>query len=112
LFEGTDVVDPHWFQQCESGSGSRVSMTKIYAEKNILTLYLHKGRQKYWRILHPSKDNIQHLKLDISSLLLVIFVLLDPDPDPADQNECGSGSTKLETLQHSTLQKQICTTNS
>jgi hypothetical protein len=31
---------------------------------------------------------------------MVIFALLDPDPDPADQNQCGSGSE--------TLIKQLC----
>jgi hypothetical protein len=37
-------------------------------------------------------------KLVISSLLWEIFTLLDSDPNPADQNECGSGSTTLEKL--------------
>jgi hypothetical protein len=38
----------------------------------------------------------------------VIFALLDLDPDPADQNQCGSGSTTLgidtfgNNLNHST----------
>jgi hypothetical protein len=56
-----------------------------------LYLGLNKGRPNYRRILHPSKDNIQHFKLEIS-LFWVIFSLLDPDPafnmnaDPDPQN--------------------------
>jgi hypothetical protein len=43
----------------------------------------------------PDTGNIQHFKDEIFSLLRVIFTSLDPDPDTADQNECGSGSTKV-----------------
>ncbi len=45
---------------------------------------LHKGRPSYKRILHLSKEDIQHLKtwnfLIFFLLLWVIFALLDPDP--------------------------------
>ncbi len=42
--------------------------------------------------LQPSKDNIKHLKKHETSSLYFIFALLDPipDPDQADQNQCGS----------------------
>jgi hypothetical protein len=67
---------------------------------NFIYLGLHKERLSYRRSLQPSKENIQHFKLEISSLFLflrVIFALLYPDPDPADQNPSGS-ETQVETI--------------
>jgi hypothetical protein len=52
--------------------------------------------------LSPQKRTSGTLKLEFSSLFWVILALLDPDPDPyadpdpADRNECGSGSATLE----------------
>ncbi len=74
-----------------------------------LCLGLHKGRPSYSRSLHPSKKPSSNSKREFSSLLWAILALLDPDPksylnadqdpDPADQNECGSGSaTPAESL--------------
>jgi hypothetical protein len=53
-----------------------------------------KGRSSHRRSLQPSKENIQQSKLEIFFpfsyfFVVVIFVLLDPDP--AEQNQCGSG---------------------
>jgi hypothetical protein len=47
--------------------------------------------------IQPSKVNIQLFKIlkFLHFFLWVIFALLDPDP--ADQNQCGSG---FETLQY------------
>ncbi len=36
----------------------------------------------------PSKVNIQHFK---TCFTLFIFAVLDPDPNPADHKQCGSG---------------------
>jgi hypothetical protein len=72
---------------------------KITAEKSKffsnLLIRLNKGCPNH-RSLHlqPSKDNIQHFKLEVFHLW-VIFALMDPGPDPVDQNECGSGSAPL-----------------
>ena len=52
--------------------------------------------------LSPQKRTSSTSKLEFSSLFWVILALLDPDPDPyadpdpADRNECGSGSATLE----------------
>ncbi len=53
------------------------------------SLALHKGNPSNKRSLQPSKDNIQHFKT-WNLNFLVIFTLLDPDP--AEDNQCGSGS--------------------
>ncbi len=94
--------DPHLFQ-CGYGSGIFGQMPiriQSFDHKNLifvaanffkflsniaiyLYLGLNKGRPNYKRILHPSKDNIEHFKLEIL-LLRVIFSLLHQDP--ADQN--------------------------
>ncbi len=52
----------------------------------------------------PQKRTSSTSKVEFSSLLWVILALLDPDPypnpDPAIQNECGSGSTTLVRTVH------------
>ncbi len=66
----------------------------------------HKGHPNYRRSLHPSKENIQHFKPCNFFTLLVIFALLDTDPDPDEQNTvnadpCWSGfTTLLYTVYH------------
>jgi hypothetical protein len=44
----------------------------------------------------PQKRTSSTSKLEFSSLFWVILALLNPDPDPVDQNECGFGSTTLK----------------
>jgi hypothetical protein len=123
----SSVVDPHWFQCgsgygssifCQCGSGSRVLMTKklknLQLKKNVHFLTKNckllisrpakKGTSRYRRSFIPQKRTSGTSKLEFSSLLWVIFALLDQiripkaDSDPADQIECGSGSTKLPVL--------------
>jgi hypothetical protein len=76
---------------------SRVLMTKIENIYNCKTFFyifwiensnllilrgLHKGRTGY-RSLHPSKKNIKTRKFfTFFYICLVVFALLDPDPDP------------------------------
>jgi hypothetical protein len=52
------------------------------------------------RSIHVSKGNIHPLETRnflryLFSIFVDIFALLNPDLDPTDQNQCGSGSTKL-----------------
>jgi hypothetical protein len=48
----------------------------------------------YSRSLQPSKDNIQHFKTTL--FFTVIFLWhAHMNPDPANQNQCGSRSTTL-----------------
>jgi hypothetical protein len=106
LFHRNSFVDPHWFQ-CGSGifgqsiTGSRVLIKteKITAKPffnikncNLLIFMPRYRRPNYRKILHLTKKTPS--TLEISSLFLVIFALLYPDP--AEQNECGSGSGTLE----------------
>jgi hypothetical protein len=50
----------------------------------------------YRRSLQPSKENFQYFTtlnfFTFFTFFLFFFVLLDPDPDPADQNKYGPGS--------------------
>jgi hypothetical protein len=55
-------------------------------------LSLQKGRPSYRRTSIPQKRTSGTSKLKISSLLCVIFALLDPD------SQCGSGSATLVTI--------------
>jgi hypothetical protein len=57
-----------------------------------VSLGLDKGRPSYRRSLHPSETTSSTSKLEISSLLWVIFALLDPDP--YSQWKSGSGSIR------------------
>jgi hypothetical protein len=57
-----------------------------------LFLGLHKGRPGYRSSLHPSKEYIFCGSFWPSWIRIHIP---NADPDPADQNECGSGSTTL-----------------
>jgi hypothetical protein len=41
------------------------------------------------KVFIPQKVTSSTSNLKISSLLLVIFAILDPDPDPTNQNGCG-----------------------
>ncbi len=50
---------------------------------------------------YPALQNLKFLPFFL--FLCVIFALLDPDPDPADQNQCGSESETLDTLHHIVL---------
>jgi hypothetical protein len=118
------VADPHSalvsgygsgsriFCQCGSGSGSksrsRVLMTKNWkkftAEKNCLNQKLQftyplasiKDVQASGELFIPQKRTSSTSKLEISSFLLFILALLDPDP--ADQNECGSVRIRIRIL--------------
>jgi hypothetical protein len=52
---------------------------------NLSTLGLHKGRSRYWRSLHPSKENIQHSVADPGCLTRIrIFSI--PDTGSAAKN--------------------------
>jgi hypothetical protein len=69
---------------------------------NNLSLGLHEGRPSYRISLQPSKKTSRTSKPHISSHFSISFcgsriisALLDPDPDVADQNQSGSGSTTL-----------------
>jgi hypothetical protein len=52
-----------------------------------LSLGSHKGRPSHTRSLQLSKHEISFF----SNFVGNFFALLDPDPDPADQTQCGSG---------------------
>jgi hypothetical protein len=105
------VVDPHCCQ-CRSGSGSVFSLLgqcrsrcSVLMTKNVIILKLENliAYIKNCNILnyrtsklqdklpgikkeHPAHENINF------RYFWVIFCLLDPDPDPAGQNQCRSGS--------------------
>jgi hypothetical protein len=62
-----------------------------------------KDVQDTGKAFSPQKRTSSTSKLEISllfSFFVVIFTLLDPDPDPADQNQCGS-ETLLSTAEKS-----------
>ena len=90
------------------GSGSRsrstVLMAKIWKKlqlKNLIFFFFENCNSRIPKPLWPPKRTSSTSKHEISHFflfLLVIFALLDPDPDPAEQNHadpCGSG---FETL--------------
>ncbi len=108
------VSDPHLFQYGSgssildkfgsgSGSGSRGFIIKnwknLQLEKKIyfwskipihLSPGLHKGLQGTVEAISPQKrTSREHQNLKFLFLWL-IFALLGPDPNPADQNQCGS----------------------
>ncbi len=102
------VVDPHWFPcrsgssilgQCGSGSSSG-SVSRVMMTKNLKILPLRKILQKLQFIYdQASMKDIYPTNHDISlffPVFVVFFALLDPDP--ADQNQCGSGSTTLPLI--------------
>ncbi len=96
------VVDPHCIQcgfgssifgQCRSGSGSRgfydQKLEKMYSWI-FFFFFRSKGLRKGRPVNMRSLQKITSSTSEISSLLRLTFTLLDTDPDPADQNECGS----------------------
>jgi hypothetical protein len=120
----SSVSNPHWFQcgfvygsgtsilsQCWSGCGSgsgsrsRVFMSKFWKNYSwkrnscflIKNCNLLIPRPPY-RTSKPQKRISSTSKLEmftLFSIFWVIVALLDPDPDPADQNQYGSGSETL-----------------
>jgi hypothetical protein len=62
--------------------------TNIFPLKNCNPLSLHDGNPSYWRSLQPS-NRTPALRQQF------IFFFTHQDPDPADRNQYGSGSTTL-----------------
>jgi hypothetical protein len=98
---------------------------KNTAEKFIiyLSLGLYKGRPSYRRTLQPSKENIQPFQVPDMKFLhfflsfrpsLIRIRIPNADPDPAYQNQRGSGSKTLlnrlhALFRHTTgVKKQCC----
>ncbi len=85
----TTVVDPHEF---ECGSGS-ITLGQCGSGSSLEEAFSSQQRTSCTFLFHEI------------SLLFSIFVghfaLLDPNPDPADQNQCKSGSTSLITTNQS-----------
>jgi hypothetical protein len=122
VFLFSSVVDPHWFQ-CGSGFGSRsrcrVLMTKNWKKcKAGKKIYIFLIKNCSLLILRPPyrTSNLKKKSSSLSSGHLAIqnmnflhfsqfsgsfwpswirICIPNVDPDPADYNECGSGSTTL-----------------
>ncbi len=89
---------------CQSGSGSRVLVTiKIVKKLQLKKKYIFWSKMAFTyplvfindvrtteEVFIPHKKTSSTLKLEISSLLWVIFALLHPDP----HSQCGSGSSR------------------
>ncbi len=92
----TSVADPHWFKSGSGyGSRSKFLITKnweifLKSWNKIYIFFLIKNcnlsKLLYKRSHHSSKKTSRTAKLEFSSLLWVIFALLDPDPDPHMQH--------------------------
>jgi hypothetical protein len=109
-------VDPHWFQ---CGYGSNILADADPGFEHLKNPNLKKIQMEIFLIFFDQKLQFSYLKasikdfqatrevfihqkrtcstanFEISLLLWVVFALLDSNPDPADPNECGSGSTIL-----------------
>ncbi len=101
-FNADPDLDPGFWWQKIIKINSWTCFTKYFFDQKLLFTYpgslsLHKGRPSYRRSLHPQKRTSSTSKLESSSLLWVHFgpPESNTDPDPADQIECGSGSTTL-----------------
>ncbi len=76
-------------------------LKKYFFDQSLQRLQdLHKGSPSYRRSLHPSNENIQHFKTWKFFTFFVIYALLDPDPDKADQNECGFMRIQIHNTDH------------
>jgi hypothetical protein len=72
-------------RQC--GSGRPAGLRARQRLKNCILFVSKPPREG----LQPSNENIQHFKPFLHFFQLwVIFALLDTNPDPVDQNQCGS----------------------
>ncbi len=116
------VSDPHWFQW-GFGSGSSIlghadpgpdpdpgvwykELKIITAEKNLYIFLLlkmqftypkghHKGRPSYNSHQKRTSSTWKHEISSLFSIFMGLFGPLNPDPDPTDQYQCGSGSDTL-----------------
>jgi hypothetical protein len=70
-------------------AADKIPIFDIYKIASYLSRGLHEGRPSNRRSLQPSKENNKHFKDEFFEFLHFLD-MPSADPDPADQNQCGT----------------------